>query len=607
MGGILGVLGGVPSEEAVTRLQAMASRSPYRGAVRVATARGAAVAVQEAGGDADLWSDVDHIFAVHGYLGNRKELGIRLGLDGDETTSLAHWLALAWTRVGADLVPLVRGEFALLVFDVSTQSVLLARDVAGLRPLHLAAGDKALLVASEVRQVLAGLGGVPRLDEVRLAYWLAGVLESTGRTFFTGVRHVLPGRLHTWEVAPSPVCRQSTTYWEPPATQSDHRVSSREVVVALRDRMTTAVSRSIPDGPFAVAVSGGLDSSGVWVLLDLLHRQGDPRAGLGRAYSLGFPGLPWDETDYIRLVHGVGSRGDGVILDGRVVCLADGLTQLLASLDCPAMPTLLHLALVARSALDDGRRVLLLGSGGNEWLSGDLVYLQEELLAGRLLTVIADLLRLQLPASLSRRGLALRIVRNISTTRRRRAGVTPAWLSEPYRGELDQVTQEDPLCVLGGRRLFRSNRERMLRNLRVHQAGSLLGREQYAAQLGVELRHPLFDLDLMAFCFTLPGRVFVGGVRPRHLQRSALADLLPARVRDRREQSYLTDLVNREMRQVWNALPRRARDWSLVARGIVDARGLDNLLDRYYTEHKLSGAMVSVAVSECFVRAFPGE
>ncbi len=606
MGGIAAVFGDLPVEVGVQRVRMMVARSPHRGQATFVTGAGCAVAVQSNAGDGSVWQDEERIVAVHGYVGNRRELprGPAGGHEGE--TPLARWLAEAYGQFGERVFGLLRGEFAVLIYDITTRSVALVRDVPGLRPLHLATDDVALYVGSEVRQVLAGLGVAPRLDDGRLAYWLAGVQAPSGRTFFTGVREVLPGRLHHWEVGREPVCRRSDAYWEPPTASLDERRDFKEIAEDLRDHMTRAVARSLPEAPFAVAVSGGLDSSGVWALLTLLHREGDPRAGLGRAFSLGFPGMSCDETEFIRLVHAVGSGG--AILDGRSVRFSEGLASLLKCVDYPAMPTLLHLALVTQTAVADGRRVLLLGSGGNEWLSGNLVYLEEELRAGHVLTVVADLLRLQLPAGLSRRNLTARTLRGVTRAGlRRREPVAPPWLSEQHREEIDRPAGREPARLLGGRRQFRSNRERMLQNLHAHQAGALLGREQYAASLGTELRHPLFDLDLIAYCFMLPGRAFIGGVRSRHLQRTAVADLLPPRVRDRTDQSHLTDLVSDEMRGVVNTLPRRAGGWNLVGRGIVARGGLDNLLDRYYAAQRLSRTLVSIAVAECFVRAVSGD
>lgn len=603
MGGIAGVFAALPAEVAVERVRAMVELSPHRGQATIVTAPGGAVAVQSNAGDGSVWLDRERIVAIHGYVGNLHELLQGPAVSNEGEISPARWLAAAYGEFGEQVFGRLRGEFAVLIYDVVRRSVTLVRDVPGLRPLHVGARSGVLVVASDARQVLIGSELPRRLDGLRLAHWLANVYQPLARSFLAGVSVVLPGRINVWDVGDEPRMRCSEAYWQPPPEEKLRKYEPTELALELRAALTQAVTRAIPARPFAVAVSGGLDSAGLWGLLDLAGRGGNPEARRARAYSIVFPDRPYDESDYIRLVHEFGP-GEGVTVDGRPVVFAEGMAYLAENLDYPAVPTLLHLGLLTRAARADGRTSMMLGSGGNEWLAGNIVYLVEELRAGRVLTVVRDVLRLQLPPGLSRRRLAVSTVRQALAPhgKRERSPKAPTWLSEWAARSLN-ACEPSPARQVYRRGGFASNRERMLTNLAFHQSGALLGREQYAALAGVELRHPYFDLDVLNVCFRLPARAFLDGVRLRHLQRSALADVLPPRVRDRVDQSHLTALVSEEMGRVVEGLPRRARGWRLAQAGIVTAGGLDRLLDRYYDEQQTSGALVEIAVAECFANA----
>lgn len=604
MGGIAAVFGHLPAEVAVQRVRAMVERSPHRGQATIFTAAGCAVAVQSNLGDASVWQDGERIVAIHGYVGNRRELARPPARGGDGEVPLARWLAEAYGNFGDKVFGLLRGEYAVLIYDGGANSLALVRDVPGLRPLHLAARSGVLAVASDARQVLIGVDLPRRCDAAGVARWLAGVFDPSAQTFVAGVSAVRPGRVEVWDVGGEPQAKRSAVYWQPPDEQELRRYNPAELAVELRTTLAQAIARAIPPGPFAVAVSGGLDSAGLWGLLDLIGREGNPAARRARAYSIVFPGRPYDEGEYIRLVHEAG-RGAGETVDGRSVGFSEGMTFLTRNLDYPVIPTLLHLGLLTRAARADGRSSMMLGSGGNEWLAGNVVYLVEELRAGRVVRAARDLLRLQLPPGLSRRRLVVSTVRRALSRRRgkRRPRAAPSWLSEEAARSLE-ASGSSPAAQVFRRGAFSSNRERMLASLAFHQSGALLGREQYAALAGVELRHPFFDLDVLNLCFSLPARAFLDGVRWRHLQRLALADVLPPRVRDRMDQSHLTALVTDEMGRIVRTLPRRATGWRLTEMGIVTTNGLDKLLDRYYDGQRLSGRLVDLAVGECFVGGF---
>ncbi len=599
MGAILAWVGEAKASEARARLAAMAAVSPHRGALTAAAVPGGAVGVQAVGGDAVLHCCGEGVLAVHGFVGNRAELAARWAIPVGGAANLAEWLWAAWRQQGEAMVAALRGEWAMVVVEAGRGEIVAARDRLGLRPLHWCGTISGVALASEARQALAGAGRPRRIDPERLAMRLANLYDDSGRTLYQDVDAVRPARLVRWSW-PQPECAppREQVYWSPPAAAGRDDLPLKQAVEEVRERITVALARTVPEQPCALSLSGGLDSGSLWALTVTARQTGAAWAGRVRPFSLIYPGRPYDESERIRAAHEAGG-GDGVIIDASSQSLAEEFGELMGSLDYLAMPTLVHVKLTAQAVREDGRRVILTGMGGNEWLSGSLLYLAEDLRAGRVWTWLKDVLSLELPPG--RRRWAL-VCGTLSLALRRRLSSPPrlpAWLHPRWQ----VLASREGLLVGGGGRRFRSNHERMVENVHFYQAGSVLALEQYGAFLGVELRHPLCDGDLVDYCFALPGRLFVGGRRPRHLHRLAAGPLLASAIRDRLEMTTFEEWLQEALGGVLHRLPNRSHNWALAQLEVVSGGGLDSELQRWYKNRARSSVMALIAVTEGLVRA----
>src|SRR5690606_19632498 len=103
----------------------------------------------------------------------------------------------AYLRWGHDFVRHLRGDFALALWSPREQTLLLARDPLGVRPLYYAALPGALLFASQTRALWAHRALSPELDALRIAQYLARVFEDGERTFYRHVARLAPGHVLT--------------------------------------------------------------------------------------------------------------------------------------------------------------------------------------------------------------------------------------------------------------------------------------------------------------------------------------------------------------------------------------------------------------------------
>lgn len=230
--------------------------------------------------DAD--NDLSIVFngAIYNYPQLRTqliELGQRFQSDGDTEVILK-----AYAQWGEDCVKHLHGMFAFAVWDRRKQSLFLARDRLGIKPMYFSRLQNGLRFGSNLQSVLAG-GGVDRsIDRVALhhQFTLHAVVPAP-RTILQGVRKLQPGHTLTVKADGSESLKR---YWHLPASRSGEPRSEQEWVEAIRESLINAVKkrRLVADVPVGVLLSGGLDSS---LLVALLAETGV--ADL-KTFSIGF-------------------------------------------------------------------------------------------------------------------------------------------------------------------------------------------------------------------------------------------------------------------------------------------------------------------------------
>jgi len=167
MCGIAGFAGHAPGRER-ERVEAMLAKLVHRGPDAGACRTGAGWAlgarrlaiIDLATGDQPVTDESGTVLAVcNGEIYNYRELredllarGHRLRSVGD-TEVLAH----LWEDYGPEMVDSLRGMFALAVLDTGRQSLFLARDRVGKKPLYWAPTGGGITFASELKALREAL------------------------------------------------------------------------------------------------------------------------------------------------------------------------------------------------------------------------------------------------------------------------------------------------------------------------------------------------------------------------------------------------------------------------------------------------------------------
>ncbi len=265
------------------------------------------------------------------------------------------------------------GMFAIAIADRVADSLFLARDRFGEKPLFIHESRRAVTFASEVGPLMALPDIDAEVDEVALGAFLCLNYVPSDRTLAEGIRRIPPA---SWCLYGPEGVRRGT-YWTPPVPSPGRNSASvRDLLPRLQSLVDDAVRIALrSDVPVALFLSGGIDSS---VIAASAARQGR----LKHAYCLDF-----SERSYSELAN-ADSVARALGLELRHVTLTpQALEQFFAMVERADDPLADSSALAVwtlAKAVAEEYKVVLTGDGGDELFGGYLTY-RATALHGRLL------------------------------------------------------------------------------------------------------------------------------------------------------------------------------------------------------------------------------
>jgi len=276
------------------------------------------------------------------------------------------------------------GMWAIGILDLRRGRLVVSRDRFGIKPVYWKiASDGAVLLASEIKQILAASGDEPRRSNRPLiAAFLHGFRYPTlEETFFEGIRSVPPASWCEIDLA-APAEPHFRHYWNLADYTADHNnLSYDDAVAAVESSLAAAVhSHRLADVKVGALLSGGLDSS---TLVGLAYRNGG--AGLP-TYSIGYRDAAprFCEMPYVDAM----ARRDGIENHETTfdaAWIADNADPILWTLEEPplAMPAFAQYRMFEFCA-EHGATVIIDGQGADE-ISAGYPYHQRAFIKERLL------------------------------------------------------------------------------------------------------------------------------------------------------------------------------------------------------------------------------
>jgi asparagine synthase (glutamine-hydrolysing) len=512
----------------------------------------------------------DVVAVFNGEAYNFRSLRAELGDHEIRGTGDTPVLPHLYEESGPRFVERLEGMFALALWDVRRERLVLGRDRLGKKPLlWTRLPDGTLAFASELKALLRLPSLQREVDLQEIDAYLALQYVPGNGTGLRDIHKLLPGHVLVVEGGTERIER----YWQPePAEKS---ASESEWLERVRGTVGEAVrKRLVADVPLGALLSGGIDSSIVVALM--AQASSDPV----RTFTVGFSDERYDERAYARAVaERYGTVHQELHIDEDV---AATLPRLAATYDEPlgdeaAFPTFL-IAEQARRHVT----VALAGDGGDEAFAGYERYAAHGL-ASRVPRPLAQAgskaLRLIPAARREPRSPLFRAARFLD------ASATPGperytRLMEVFPLELRRALWSDGAVAHPVTLAPRSTSIAGLQllDLETYLPGDLLLKADLASMAhSLELRSPFLDHDVVGLGLALPDSLKVRGREGKVALRRAFTEELPAQVAGRGKTGFGVPLG----RWFRSDLKELSHDLLLSERGWFRPEAVRRLLDEH--------------------------
>jgi asparagine synthase (glutamine-hydrolysing) len=574
----------------------------------------------------------------NGELYNYQELRAELIAKGHQFKSKtdSEVLLHLYAQEGPKMLERLNGIFAFAIYDgrqskihneLRKGDIFLARDGAGVKPLYYSESASGFLFASELKSLLACAEVSTDIDLTAMHYYLAYLWCPGQQTALQNVKKIQPGEAVI--VGQGRIMKRWYFYDYPYAGISS-KASEQTIALELDAKLTTAVRRQlVADVPVGAFLSGGLDSSAIVAMMKKINP--DQRIN---CYCIAFKsGMDSeghvDDAPYARAV------AKHLDVDLNIIeveaDIINHLQTMLYHLDEPqADPAPIHVYLIAEAAKRDGIKVLLSGAGGDDIFSG---YRRHQALQ---LEPLLQWLPLALRKGISRYarhilegGQSIASMRNprlrrvaklfahTDVSRDRRIASHFMWSTETLRRNLytadmaahmrDTDTMSPLLTSLARIDAEKSALNRMLYLEGKHFLAdhNLNYTDKMSMALGLEVRVPLLDPDLVRFAARIPSKWKQKGNTGKAIFKKAMEPYLPKSIIYRPKTGFGAPL----RRWLHNELQEFVRDTlsasALSRRGIFDASAVDKLL-RADKEGRIDGSytIFSILCIELWAKIF---
>ena len=206
-----------------------------------------------------------HIIA-NGEIYNYKQLNDELNAS-TQTSSDTESALYAYLKWGGDFAKYLQGMYAISLFDENTQTMYLARDPFGIKPLYIAQTTKGLAFASEP-SVLTNSGWIKaEVEESVLSTFFNRQYVGGKKTLFKGIQRVEPGEIITVKNGEI-IARNSNLANLKPISNINNPLEEFDKLFS--SSIKTHLQSDVPYGAF---LSGGIDSSAMVTAMAEIEKQ----------------------------------------------------------------------------------------------------------------------------------------------------------------------------------------------------------------------------------------------------------------------------------------------------------------------------------------------
>ncbi len=273
---------------------------------------------------------------------------------------------------GSSFVTLLRGSFAVVLWDERQKKLVLGSDHFGTRPIYYWIDNDRFAFAPRVRAIAEAPEFCQMIAPNSLYFYLNHSFIPAPYTIYKNIQRLEPGHILDWTDRHARIRK----YWDM-TYQEDDRLSESEAADLLRSSLKDSVRFSLDGdrGEVGAFLSGGTDSSTVVGLMQQLTIQPV------KSFSVGFEEEAYNEIQFARIAakHFKSEAHEYFVKPEEAL---DAIPILASAYDEPfgnssAIPTYFCL----KMARDAGIRIMLAGDGGDELFGGNERYITEKVFA----------------------------------------------------------------------------------------------------------------------------------------------------------------------------------------------------------------------------------
>lgn len=488
---------------------------------------------------------------------------------------------MKWGKNPVEWLNRLNGMFAIALYDREKDSLLLARDCIGKKPLYYWLDGENLVFASELKPIMLYPGFLPQINYQVMHRYLLQCYINAPNTVFQNVYKLEPGSFLVFKDG----ILKHKKYWNIQAEYeygTQNRVNDYdEAKEGLKKQIIKATGkRMVADVPVGTFLSGGYDSSLVTAVAQSLS--GLPVS----TFSIGVDDEKLDEAKYAKAISKyLGTNHTEYYFSEKE------LWEMVADLplyydepmaDSSELPTMLVSKLARRDVI-----VALSGDGGDEFFCGYPIYRNAHL-AQRLDGLGAVLNRV------GKLGFGGKKIRNYYPVRvkavvdNRKKEYKTQIIGQQYVDAAKNMlcSKFEYLSPKYDETAYHHISEwdvrRMLLDMETYLPGDILTKVDRASmKYSLECRCPLLDKEVMQYSFRIPQEFKLYNGDMKYILKDITYDYIPKGLLERPKQGFSIPIN----KWLLGALRERLTEYSdigyLKRQGIFDAEYTHELIHRY--------------------------
>ena len=474
------------------------------------------------------------VSVFNGEIYNYRELqkllikrGVKIQSSGD--SALIPYL---YEMFGDKFTELLQGMFAIAIYDIAKERILLVRDRFGEKPLWYSHNEEQIHFSSELKGLFK-LGVKKEIATSNIVEYLNFGYINAPRSAYHNVSQVPPASLLTFHRGKLSI----SEYWKASEIE-ESSISFPEAVEEVEKLLRESVrARLVSERPIGAFLSGGIDST---LVSTFMQQESDSKV---HTFSIGFLDPKFDETNFARdVAQVIGTIHHEKVIHPQPELILNTLGKMLDQpfADSSIIPTFL-LSQFAREHLV----VALSGDGGDEAFAG-----YERYRAGRSLDSINPVLGLNplnlIPANRIENQRFRKLLKHSNRTS----------LLERYRGFQSLIEERQSKSLVNNdfhkqieSDYFESTwnsipavdrvRKMQEMDLRTYLPGDLMYKVDIASMANsLEVRTPFLDHRVVELGIALPAKYKIRKGESKFILREIARKYIPTKLVDRPKMGF---------------------------------------------------------------------